>query len=216
MAPRDSPLPAQHRNAPGDHLSRVATVYRFRSYAPLWNDPANGPLRTTRHNPNILATGDVVYVPELKLREVDRATDQRHRFTAELHSLVTRLAFTTWEGKPVDGVPSEVTLDAKATPAKPAGAAEIEVAVEPTSDRCVVALPIGEVIARVGFLEPADTQAGARQRLTNLGYAAGDSADPKDRIFRSAVEEFQCDHGLQVDGKVGPGTRAALVKRHGC
>ena len=216
MAPRERPLPAQHRTAPGDHLARVAATYTFRSYGPLWNDPANAELRARRHNPNILAAGDLVYVPELSLREVDRATEQRHRFKAELHQLVARLAFKTWEGKPVDGVPAEIMLDGKATPATATGPGGIEVPVEPTTDRCTIRLPNGEVVGRRGFLEPADTQAGARQRLTNLGYQAGESNDPADRVFRSAVEEFQCDHGLPVDGKVGAGTRAALVKSHGC
>ena len=33
--------------------------------------------------------------------------------------------------------------------------------------------------------------------------------------IRSAVEEFQCDHGLSVDGEVGPKTQRALVDAHG-
>ena len=34
--------------------------------------------------------------------------------------------------------------------------------------------------------------------------------------FRSAVEEFQCDQGLTVDGKCGPITQAKLKQAHGC
>lgn len=34
--------------------------------------------------------------------------------------------------------------------------------------------------------------------------------------FRSAVEEFQCDNGLTVDGKCGPNTQAKLKLIHGC
>jgi peptidoglycan hydrolase-like protein with peptidoglycan-binding domain len=34
--------------------------------------------------------------------------------------------------------------------------------------------------------------------------------------FKSAVEEFQCDHGLAVDGKCGPKTQAKLEEIHGC
>ena len=35
-------------------------------------------------------------------------------------------------------------------------------------------------------------------------------------LFLSAVEEFQCDHGLVVDGKCGPTTQAKLKQVHGC
>jgi hypothetical protein len=34
--------------------------------------------------------------------------------------------------------------------------------------------------------------------------------------FRSAVEEFQCDHDLAVDGICGPMTQAKLKQVHGC
>lgn len=34
--------------------------------------------------------------------------------------------------------------------------------------------------------------------------------------FRSAVEEFQCDNNLTVDGICGPATQATLLKVHGC
>ena len=35
-------------------------------------------------------------------------------------------------------------------------------------------------------------------------------------MFLSAIEEFQCDHGLVVDGKCGPATQAKLKQVHGC
>jgi hypothetical protein len=37
-----------------------------------------------------------------------------------------------------------------------------------------------------------------------------------DLRFRSAVEEFQCNHGLSVDGKCGPITQAKLKSVYGC
>ncbi len=55
--------------------------------------------------------------------------------------------------------------------------------------------------------------------LLNLGYLAGPfggRSDEENRMmFLSAIEEFQCDHGLVVDGKCGPGTQAQLKQIHG-
>jgi hypothetical protein len=48
--------------------------------------------------------------------------------------------------------------------------------------------------------------------------SSGDTASPVDLIalqFRSAVEEFQCDNQLTVDGKCGPNTQAKLKAVHG-
>lgn len=205
-----------HSIRPGDHLSRVAVQRGFRSYQPLWDHPANLTLRKERGSPHILADGDLVAIPELNLREVDRSTDARHRFIAELRPLVIRLELRQWDGRAFDAKPAEVLLDGKAgtfTTPKPG---ITEVPVGPNVDRVTLKIPNREVTVRLGFLQPASTVPGTRERLNNLGYLAGDVDDPKRLEFRSAVEEFQCDQKLQVDGVVGPVTRARLVKVHGC
>ena len=98
---------------------------------------------------------------------------------------------------------------------------------------------------QIGALDPVDQVSGQIARLNNLGYFAGNlagaqggsggNADPfntsnntgcgcsnvdsnstADQQFLSAVEEFQCDQGLPVDGICGPVTQAKLKKVHGC
>ena len=200
----------------GDHLSRVAAQRGFRSYQPLWDHPANLTLRKERGSPHILADGDLVAIPDLNLREVDRGTDARHRFIAELHPLVIRLDLRQWDGRVVEAKPTEALLDGKAGPFTTPKPGSIEVPVGPNVARVTLKLPDREVSVRLGFLQPAKTIGGVRERLNNLGYFAGDVDDPKNLDFRSAVEEFQCDQKLSVDGVVGPATRARLVKAYGC
>jgi peptidoglycan hydrolase-like protein with peptidoglycan-binding domain len=77
--------------------------------------------------------------------------------------------------------------------------------------------PFGvEVPIKVGHLDPVDEVSGQRARLNNLGYNAGERAAPAELQFRSAVEEFQCDYDLTVDGVCGPQTQAKLLEVHGC
>lgn len=77
-----------------------------------------------------------------------------------------------------------------------------------------VDLPLG-----VGELDPVDTVSGWTARLHNLGYEPGPFREPatpgERRRQRSAVEEFQCDQRLVVDGVMGPGTQAKLKQAHG-
>ena len=204
-----------HVVSEGEHLARIAGFRGFRSYAPLWNDPANEALRRQRTNPNILAVGDHTHVPTLELREVDRATEKRHRFRAELHPLVVRLGFLHWDGRAPESGPTSVLVDGKDVPFVKT-AVGISFPVDAVSDRCTIRIGDGEVSMRVGFLQPAATVAGQRERLTNLGYDAGESDKDSDIQLRSAIEEFQCDHGLVVDGKCGPNTQKVLVHVHGC
>jgi hypothetical protein len=209
-------MPGTHRAAAGDHLSRIAKTYGFRGYRPLWDDVANEGLRQARHTPHILAVGDIVTVPPMELRLVDRSTDSRHQFRAHLPKLKVAVAFRNLDGGTEDVSGLTAAVDGIETPPKSAGAGAVELPVGPFSDRIAFTVAGRRVECRVGFLEPADTVAGFRERLSNLGYRAGDAADERDLALRSAVEEFQCDHGLTVDGVCGPATQQALVKAHGC
>ena len=69
---------------------------------------------------------------------------------------------------------------------------------------------------KIGYLDPIDLLSGQKARLNNLGYFAGDPDLAADDDFRSAVEEFQCDQGLTVDGQCGAKTQAKLKQIHGC
>jgi hypothetical protein len=72
---------------------------------------------------------------------------------------------------------------------------------------------------KIGHLDPVDLPSGQRARLNNLGIYAGEmgDADSEDgqMLLRSAVEEFQCDQGLTVDGICGPKTQARLAEVYG-
>ena len=67
---------------------------------------------------------------------------------------------------------------------------------------------------KIGYLDPVEEVSGQIGRLDNLGYFPGDGTDEDQ--FKSAIEEFQCDNGLTVDGDCGPGTQAKLKEIHGC
>jgi LysM repeat protein len=65
-----------------------------------------------------------------------------------------------------------------------------------------------------GNVDPSNTS-------SNTGCGCGGpnnstSGQDTDQQFLSAVEEFQCDQGLTVDGICGPQTQAKLKQVHGC
>jgi hypothetical protein len=72
-----------------------------------------------------------------------------------------------------------------------------------------------ELGLKLGHLDPVEEISGQVWRLNNLGYRAGDTTDANDSAFKSAVEEFQCDYALAVDGICGPNTQGKLKDVHG-
>ncbi len=60
-----------------------------------------------------------------------------------------------------------------------------------------------------------DDSAGANN--SDIGGDTQNNAEKeRQSLFQSAVEEFQCDYHLTVDGVCGPMTRAKLLEIHGC
>lgn len=72
-------MPKNHKVKAGDCISSIAFNHGL-FWETIWNDPNNSALKAERGDPNILKQGDVVHVPDLKLKEHSGATEQRHRF----------------------------------------------------------------------------------------------------------------------------------------
>jgi len=117
----------------------------------------------------------------------------------------------------VDGQVEKKTTDAK-------GKVERDITPDAENGFLVVKDPedvFGDlpIVFRIGHLDPVDEVSGQTARLNNLGYLAGpfdgQSDEENHQMFLSAVEEFQCDHDLVVDGKCGPTTQAKLKQVHG-
>lgn len=66
---------------------------------------------------------------------------------------------------------------------------------------------------RIGEVEGADGVAGARARLNNLGYSAGEGDEP-DHRYAQALRAFQRDNGLTVNGELNSETSDALSSEH--
>jgi peptidoglycan hydrolase-like protein with peptidoglycan-binding domain len=69
---------------------------------------------------------------------------------------------------------------------------------------------------KIGHLDPLEEVSGQKGRLNNLGYNAGRVDQGPDEQFKIAVQEFQCDFELKVDGVCGSSTQAKLKEIHGC
>lgn len=198
----------------GDHLAKLALRMGFDADA-VWNHPKNDDLRKLRGNPNILCTGDVVYVPQPQKKWMTVNVGATNRFVASVPTLPIKVSFQR-DGKPLAG--QSCTIQELAAPDNTAttdGKGTLSLKVPVALESLTVTFPALGITARlnVGHLDPADTPSGVTQRLRNLGYRASsigaDGRSPQ-------IAQFQHDQGLPVTGILDDATSDKLAGLHGC
>lgn len=63
----------------GDCINSVAYENGF-YWETLWNLPENSELKKERKDPNILKVDDIVHIPDIRVKEISKSTEQTHNF----------------------------------------------------------------------------------------------------------------------------------------
>ena len=67
----------------GDFLAKIAHQKGFGDWKTIYNDPNNASLRSLRPDPNLIAPGDHIFIPDRKKKTVPCPTSRAKRF--QLH-----------------------------------------------------------------------------------------------------------------------------------
>jgi hypothetical protein len=206
-------MSTNHTVQQGDYLASIAALYKVSQQA-IWNDPANSELKKKRPNPNVLFPGDTLTIPDKQTTEAFD-TGTRHRFRLTTQTLVLRFMVKDSSGKPLTNTACTLKVDGKEFKLKTDSNGKIEQDIPATAKEGSLTVKDVTVPLKIGHLDPVEEKSGQIARLNNLGYDAGDTNNINEQQFLSAVEEFQCDHKLAVDGKCGPNTQSKLKEVHG-
>lgn len=208
-------------------MSGIAKKYGFSSYKTIWDHGQNAELKKKRQNPNVIFPGDELFIPDKGEKEESRETEEKHRFELKTEKLKLRLVLEDMYEKPIANAKCELRVENEQFKLTTDGKGKIEKEIKPDAKLALLIIkdaqtPINdiEIPIKIGHLDPVDEVSGQKARLNSLGYFAGPfegkNEEENKAMFLSAVEEFQCDHGLVVDGKCGPSTQAKLKQVHGC
>jgi peptidoglycan hydrolase-like protein with peptidoglycan-binding domain len=198
----------------GDHVASIAADAGYLSWKTIWDDGKNAALKAKR-NPNVLYPGDVLEIPAKQKKEESIPTTEYSTFQTIGDPVQLKIVVLDWAGNPIVDTDLDIQLDAGEKLKTAGDGSATKKVVDPQGNRVGQLLLKGYTLAlKLGHLDPVEELSGQRARLNNLGYQAGDG-DASDPDFRSAVEEFQCDHGLTVDGICGSATQAKLKDVHG-
>ena len=208
----------EHVVVRGDCISSIAEEYGF-DWRVVWDHPGNAALKRLRKDPNILAPGDIVVVPEKTVRNHPAATDRRHQFVRKGTPAKLRLQLLDVDhkvranvryvaevaGALIDGVTdSEGRIEAWISPM----AQSVSLKVQGQDEEEVYELSLGH-------LDPITEINGVRQRLINLGFSCDDEGDQIGESTRAAVRAFQLKFDLPETGELDQATRDRLLEKHG-
>jgi len=208
-----------HTVVQGEYLSYIAAQYGFTNYLKIWNHPQNAALKALRKNAEVLHPGDKVFIPEREAGKEKAGTGQKHKFVLQATPLKLKLVIKDVNNRPVAGQPCTLTLDGNVFDLTTNDSGEIEKEIPNTTKkgRLVVKSDSAginiDVPLLIGHIDPVEEKSGQVARLENLGYSTDDGND--DKLYKRAVEEFQRDNGLTVDGICGPVTQNKLKQVFG-
>jgi hypothetical protein len=188
----------------GDCIESIADAFGL-LWQRIWNDPANAGIRELRQIPNVLLPGDIVYIPELTLREESCTTDRRHFFV--LNRPYCKLVIVLKDfGKPRADEPYILTVEGCTVTGKTGSDGKLETKIPPGAHngRLVVGAEgkREQYVLKLGHIDPISEEGGIEKRLTNLGY--------------ESLTDFQKRRRLPLTGQPDETTVNQLRDEYGC
>lgn len=183
----------------------------------IWEHPRNAALKALRKSPFILQTGDVVFVPDKRSKDVDVKTNATHVFQRKGVPEKLNLKFQAGDQPPA-GLPFRLTIDGVTRRGKLDGEGKLSEFLPPNAQAGTLVLedPGGEeqYELQLRHLDPVDTVSGLQGRLKNLGLYQGDIDGVLSTETIAAMNSLQRRLGLPVTEAPDAATRDALVKEH--
>jgi Putative peptidoglycan binding domain len=203
-----------HVCQPGDSIPSLAHDHGH-FWETLWNHGNNAALKAKRKNPNILAPGDEVFIPAIRVKDFPGGTDSRHSFKRKGVPAKLKMQLMLL-GEPRANERYTLILDDQIINGTTDGDGNLEHYIKPNSKGGVLKLQGGaeEYPVRVGHLNPIDTISGQKQRLNNLGFNCGDESDDETEQFGQAIAQFQGQHKLKQTAKIDAATKAKIESLH--
>lgn len=198
----------------GDCIESIAKDHGFFGET-IWNDPANTDLKQKRKDPNVLYPGDVVFVPNKRLKQESGATEQRHRFRQKGVPLKIRLRLFIGD-EPRADESYVLVIDGHIFTGTTGANGEVEHPMPPDAKnaRLVVGEEQEEYVLDLGHMNPVNEISGIQARLNNLGFDCG----VVDGILRpkteAALRKFQEEYNLTESGTVDEETCNKLLDVH--
>ncbi len=197
-----------------DSILNIAKANGF-YWSTVWNHPRNSQLKSKRKVPEVLQEGDEVYVPKLEPKKVPKPNEARHKFKLKGEQAQFKIRLKQL-GKPRANEDYVLVIDGTIKTGKTDADGQIQTDVPNDARGGVLKLQGGkeQIPISIGRLDPADSPAGVRQRLVNLGYTSGAADSDDSKMPKGMLRAFQAKNQLTVTGNYDGATKAKLNELH--
>jgi hypothetical protein len=206
----------------GDCIGSLARQSGFPDHTKIYDDGANATLKADRPNPNVLAEGDVVSVPDLVVKQAAAAADAKHGFKAKLPAALLRVVVQDDAGTAIAGKKYKLTVGAAVFEGKTAADGKIEHPIAPDAKAGTLELWFKEgagidglkIDLELGSLEHESKDRACQARLLNLGFDCGGTGGTVDDATKAALRGFQKQASIPINGNLDAATRDKLRVLH--
>lgn len=208
-------MPTRHVVRQGECISRIAFEYGFFPET-VWNHPENKDLKELRKNPYVLMPGDVVVIPDKRVKEVSKPMGQRHKFRRK--GVPEKLVMKFTRGDELRANEKYVLeIDGKRIEGSTDGGGVVELDIAPNAKNGKITFVVegDEYELALGHLDPVTELSGVQGRLRNLGFYHGSVDGEMNEELEEAIRLFQERNKLEPTGKVDDALKSNLQSAHG-
>jgi hypothetical protein len=173
-------------------------------------------LKELRKNPYVLMPGDVVVIPDKRVKEVEKPSGQRHTFRRK--GVPEKLVMKFARGDKLRANEKFILeIDGKRSEGSTDGGGILEVSISPNARTGkVIFIEDGdEYELDLGHLDPVSELSGVQGRLRNLGLYDGPVDGEISPELEEAIRLFQEKNKLRSTGKPDDELKRALQNAHG-
>jgi hypothetical protein len=210
----------------GDYFTKLAHLMGFDADT-VWNDPKNEELRRRRPHRDMLAPGDLLFVPDAPAAGPEIESGGTKRYKAAVPTV--HLEVLLHDGQtPIADEPYVIEGLGPEQEGQTGGDGKIAFDAPVTTREVKVLLPRRRVVypVHIGDLDPVEERSGVRQRLQHLGFYGyglaramaqmdAPSEEAQAHWDRAAIAAFQHAKNLEPTGEIDDATRLALSDTHG-
>lgn len=215
-------MPTSHTAQLGDCIGSLSKLYGFATHKTIYNDGANAALKGHRPNPNVLAEGDVLSIPDKVPKDVQAAAGTVQKFKVDVLETLLRIVVQDDQGTALGAKKYKLTVGAQAFEGKtlPDGKIEHPIEADDTAATLELWLKVEPGIdgllfhLELGSLEHESKDRACKARLMNLAFECGSLTGTLDDATRDAIRGFQKKNSITVNGTLDAATRNMLRQNH--